>query len=288
MAEKKGIDHLSGDRIWSESVYADCVSADGQLGFIVRMARYPEYDTSWIWAHCFLPGKVYAFNDHYLPCPEGSTTVESEDTTYSLAGEPSVLFQRKGQRDRPSIARLSCRVMAHREPHAPYGKGPVPLRIEAELQPRHNPWRPNKYRSEWVGNIKGKIEIAGSVIGIHGLGQWHEQHQKAPRWQTPFTYMTLRGRDLALIATAIEGNDAGHVLRGSDIFKISSISVDPPGRKRDFTFDLEDGSQIRGKLETTFEYSVPIYDKRRPGTLVKAEVNGEKLSGCVNDWLIGP
>jgi hypothetical protein len=267
-------------------VYADCVSEDGLSGFIIRLGRYPEHDTSWLWSHCFLSGKMHAFNDHYLPCPEGSTRVEGEDATYSLPGEPSVLFKRSGQRNKPAGASVRCRVMAHPEPHAPYGNGPIPLYIEVELLLLHQPWRPNKYRSEWVGEVKGKINIAGSVSEIHGLGQWHEQHQKAPRWQTPFIYITLRGRDLAVIATAMRGDDAGHVLRGSDILRVSSITIDPPGRTRNFTFDLEDGSQVRGKLETTYEYSVPIYDKRRPGTLVTAEVEGEKLSGCVNDWVI--
>lgn len=181
MADKNGIDHLAGNRIWSESVYADCVSEGGLSSFIIRLGRYPEQDTSWLWAHCFLSGKVYAFNDHYLPCPEGSTLVEDEDATYFLAGEPSVLFERRGHRDRPAGAGVRCRVTVHQEPHAPYGNGSIPLSIEAGLQALHQPWRPNKYRGEWVGEIKGKIEIAGSVSEIHGLGQWHEQHQKAPR-----------------------------------------------------------------------------------------------------------
>jgi len=30
---------------------------------------------------------------------------------------------------------------------------------------------------------------------------------------------------------------------------------------------------------------MPIYDKRRPGTLVVAEVDGQRLSGCINDHM---
>ena len=35
MTDKRGLNYFSADRIWSESVYADCVSEDGQSGFIM-------------------------------------------------------------------------------------------------------------------------------------------------------------------------------------------------------------------------------------------------------------
>jgi hypothetical protein len=286
VTDKKGIDHFSADRIWSESVYADCVSADGQSGFIVRLCRYPEQNTSWLWVHIFLPGKIYAFNDNYLSCPEGRTRVEEEDIIYSLPDNPAVFFKREGPRDNPLAARVSSRVMAHWEAHAPGGNGPVPIRVEAGFRPRHNSWRPNKFRSEWLGSVEGKIWIDRSEIEIQGLGHWHEQHQKAPRWQVPFTYLSLRGRNLALIATAIRNDDRGFVFRGSHITKVTSISVDPPAEVRLIKLQLEDGSQIRGEISRTHEYSVPIYETRRPGTLVRAEVEGERLSGCINDYLI--
>lgn len=288
MTEKKGIDQFSIDRIWSESVYADCVSDDGQSGFIIRLCRYPEQNTSWLWVHVFLSGKIYAFNDNYLSCPGGRTRVEEEDITYSLPGEPAVVFKREGPRDRPLTARVSSQVMAYRNAHAPGGAGPLPIRVGAGFRPRHTPWRPNQYRSEWLGSVEGKIRIENSEMEIQGLGHWHEQHQKAPRWQVPFTYLSLRGQNLALIATAIPNDDRGFVLRGTQVTKVTSISVEPPGDERFFKFDLEDGSQIRGKMSRTHDYSVPVYDTRRPGTLVRAEVEGETLSGCVNDYLIRP
>jgi hypothetical protein len=284
MADPIGIDHLSADRIWSESVYADCVSEDGQSGFIVRLCRYPEQNTAWLWAHAFFPRGLLAYNDHYLPCSGGRTGVEESDVTYTLTGEPSVAFKRLGPRDQPRGARVNCLVMAHQDPEAVNGPGPESLHIEAELLPQHPPWRPNQYRSEWLGDVKGTIGTGDSRIEIQGLGHWHEQHQKAPRFQIPFTYLSLRGPNLALIATAIKGDDRGHVLRGAQITRVTSIVIDPPGKRRSLLITLEDGSTLRGEISTTHDYTVPIYDQRRPGTLVTALIKGERLSGCVNDW----
>jgi hypothetical protein len=285
MADHKGIDQLSGGRIWSESVYADCVSEDGQSGFIIRLCRYPEQNISWLWAHGFLSGKILAFNDNYLPCPGGITRVEESDVVYALSGEPSVVFERMGPRDQPRVGRVACEVMTHPDPKAVNGPGSEFLQIKAELLPRHHPWRPNQYRSEWLGNIEGEIVTTESRIEIRGLGHWHEQHQKAPRFQIPFTYLSLRGPHLALIATVMKDDISGHVLQGSEVFKMTSIAIDPPGKKRGFRFTMADGSHHRGKITAIHEYSVPIYDQRRPGTLVTAEAEGEKLSGVVNDWL---
>lgn len=286
MTDYKGIDHLPAERIWSESVYADCVSEDGQSGFIVRLCRYPEQNTAWLWAHAFFPGKLLAYNDNYLPCPGGITRVEEADVTYSLSGDPSVLFKRIGPRDQPSGGKVSGAVMAHPDPDAANGPGTVSLQIEAELHPRHPPWRPNKYRSEWLGDAEGKLVTGDSRVEIRGLGHWHEQHQKAPRWQVPFTYLTLRGPNLALILTAMKGDDQGFILRGSEISRVISIAIGPPGPRRSCQFTLEDGSRLSGEIMTTHQYTVPIYGRRRPGTLVTAEVGGERLSGCVNDWQI--
>ena len=170
MADPKGIDHLLADRIWSESVYADCVSEDGQSGFIIRLCRYPEQNTSWLWAHAFFPGHLLAYNDNYLPCPNGITRVEESDVTYALTGEPSVVFKRMGPRDQPLGARVTCAVTAHPDPEALNGPGPISLQIEAELLPRHHPWRPNKYRSEWLGEVKGTLVTGDSRVDNTRIG----------------------------------------------------------------------------------------------------------------------
>lgn len=282
-----GIDHLAHERIWSESVYADCVSPDGTTGIMLRLCRYPNQSTSWLWAFAFLPEKIYGYNDHYLPCPDEVSPVEEPELTYEQTGESTAIFHRKGSRDVPLGAYVSVAVRAHGGSQAPHGQGTESMRIEADLHPRHLPWRMNRYRSEWIGEVEGTIWIGESDFKIQGLGHWHEQHQKAPRWQVPFTYISLRGEDLSLIGSAMEPNDLGHVVGSSDPKKIIKIETDPPADHRNIRLTLEDDSTLEGSIKTIHRYLVPVYTRWRPGTLVTARIGEHELSGCVNDWEFG-
>ena len=290
MIPSGGIDSLAGQRIWSESVYADCVSPDGLSGMMLRLCRYPNQQTSWLWAFLFLPGKIFGFNDHYLPCPDEVSPVEAPDTVYvHLDENDEAVFQRLGSRDAPDGARVFIRLKAHElaKTAAPHGPGDRPLRIEAALKPGHAPWRPNRYRSEWVGPALATVWLNGMPFELRGLGHWHEQHQKAPRWQRPFVYISLRGPELAFVGTAMESEDAAFVVRSGRVTRVASIRIDPPARVRGLEVTLEDGGRLEGTITTTHEYLVPIYAAQRPGTLATARLNGHDLSGCVNDWTPG-
>jgi len=285
-AEAPGIDHLAGQRIWSESVYADCVTPDGATGLMLRLCRYPTKRTSWLWAFAFLPGKIYGYNDHYLPCAEEATDVEKADITYEQHQGASAVFHRKGTRDNPNGAHVLIEVRAHQGPSAPYGQGSVPLKIDMEITPYRRPWRMNRYRSEWVAGVEAKCQAGGSRFEVKGFGHWHEQHQKASRFMAPFTYISLRGEDLALIASFTENDDRGHVVGSAEPVKIVKIDIDPPADDRAVSLKLENESRLKGTISTVHRYSVPIYSGRRPGTLVTAQIDDHHLSGCVNDWLI--
>ena len=284
MSESKGIDHLIGQRIWSESVYADCVSPDGSAGLMLRLCRYPNQETAWLWAFAFLPGRIYSYNDHYLPCPDEISQVESPDLTYEQAGPVSAVFRRDGSRDTPQGAHVSISVKGHRGPRAPHGQGGLPMTIEADLVPEYPPYRPNKYRSEWIGKVRAVLTVEGETIEIQGLGHWHEQHQKAPRWVTPFTYISLRGPDLALVGTAMEADNAGFAVGPFQTTSLKSIEIDPPNKRRGLRLVLKDDTVLDGSVTTVHDYLVPIYRANRPGTLVTARIGEHRLSGCVNDW----
>ncbi|HDZ24854.1 MAG TPA: hypothetical protein ENH70_10020 [Desulfobacteraceae bacterium] len=286
MADTPGIDYLVGKRIWSESVYADCVTADGAAGLMVRLCRYPTEKIAWLWAFAFLPDKIYGYNDHYLPCTEEVTEVEKADISYEQRQGASAVFHRKGPRDNPDGATVSLEVRAHQAPDVPHGQGSVPLNIEMQLKPYRRPWRLNRYRSEWVAEVEAIFWADKSRFEVKGFGHWHEQHQKAPRFMVPFTYISLRGKDLALIASSTEGDDRGHVISGAEPIKINEIEIDPPADQRAISLTLKDESKLAGTIITVHRYSVPIYNRRRPGTLVTAQIGGYHLSGCVNDWLI--
>ena len=286
MNQNRGIDHLSKERIWSESVYADCVSPDGKTGFMLRLGRYPDQNTSWLWAFAFLPDRTYGYNDHYLPCPGDALPVEEPDLSYELIGDAQAVFQRKGSRDKPAGARVSVSVNVTGDVRVPHGPGSEPMIVEADFLTRHMPWRINPYRSEWIGDVEGTIAISGNLISVKGLGHWHEQHQKAPRFQIPFVYLSLRGEDLTFVGTATEPNDLGYLVSEGETKKIRKIEIAPPAESRNIRLTLKDNATLEGVIKTVHHYSVPIYRLRRPGTLVTARFGGGRLSGCVNDWQI--
>ena len=281
-----GIDHLASERIWSESIYADCVTADGTSGYMLRLCRYPDQSTSWLWAWVFTPKKVYGYNCHYLPCPEERSIVENPDLTYEQPGDPYAMFHRQGPRDSPQGASALVKVKSHERQIVPHNPGPVSLTVDAGMESVTPPWRINPYRSEWIGEASGKVEINGQAINIQGLGHWHEQHQKAPRFQTPFVYLTLRGKNLCLIGTITETEKLGHVVKPSGVKAIVDMEITEPSEGRRLSVSLEGGDVLKGTIFTRHSYSTPIYDRQRPGTLVTAQIDGEHLSGCVNTWLI--
>jgi hypothetical protein len=279
-----GIDHMAGERIWSESVYADFVSPDGTTGFMLRLCRYPHQETSWLWAFAFMPGAIYGCADHYLPCSDLMSPVEDPDLVYEQAGEFSAVFHRRGSRDKPSGAYVTVKAMAHRGPDPPYGSGTEPMLIKARYSSKNPPWRINPYRSEWVGEVTGSIKVNDTDLIVQGLGHWHEQHQKAPRWREPFTYISLRGKDLSLIASVTKSGDLGHLVTSAGAEKIEKIRIDSPARERGIEVTVEGGRTLEGVIAVTHDYSVPVYDRRRPGTLVTARFEDHLTSGCVNDW----
>ncbi|MFW9822744.1 MAG: hypothetical protein ACFFE4_07415, partial [Candidatus Thorarchaeota archaeon] len=160
------------------------------------------------------------------------------------------------------------------------------IQLKTKFTPKLNPWRMNKYRTEWINHAKTIIKMENSEIEFEGFGHWHEQYQKAPRWKTPFTYITLRSENLSLIGSSMEPDDAGFAVYLSKRKKIQNIQIEPPKIKRNIRIELEDSSVLKGKIDTIYSYLVPVYNRWRPGTIVKAEVEGELLSGCVNDWKI--
>ncbi|HXH22141.1 MAG TPA: hypothetical protein VNN10_08930 [Dehalococcoidia bacterium] len=280
-----GIDHLEDQSLWSESVYLDCVSPDGETGFVVRLCRYPTERTGWLWAHVFLPGKVFAYTDHYLACPESVTAVEAPDVRYDLGAGSPVAMDRAGPREQPRSASVRVHFQAHAEAHPGHGPGSHHVLLSGSFHPLSASGTSVAGRIELLGSVSGLVTIDDSEYDLLGFGQWHEQHQEGPRFLRPFTYATLRGERLAFVATRGPLRATGYVRREGEITPVTAFDIGPRGPRRALRLELADGTELRGEARTTHEYSVPIYDTRRPGTLVVAEVGGERLSGCINDFM---
>lgn len=280
---RSGIDALAERPIPSESVYLDCVTPDASAGFVLRLCRYPENDTSWLWLHVFHPGSVLAYNDHYLPCPGGATP-EAAHATYALTGLPRVEITRDGASDAVRDVRAIATVAAHRDPHAPYGPGDVPLRVEARLRPRQRLGGTLAGRFEVHGGVQTRISLEDRELEIAGLGQWHEQFQEAPRFRVPFTYASLRGPEVSFVGLASAGRARGLLWRSAATRRVQELEISPRALTRSLRLVDASGQRLRGEVFVSHDYSVPIYAGRRPGTLVSGTLAGQPVSGCVNDW----
>jgi hypothetical protein len=271
----------------SEAVYLDGVTDDGRAGFIVRLCRYPHAGFAWAWGHVFMDGQTYAFTNHELSCEPEETDPGLDPTRYVLTwpgGETR--FTRTGTSQSPRSAELSSTFRAHAARHAPHGDGAHSCGVEARFRASADAVSNRSGRSEVLGTTTFTLSIGKTRFEFNGRGQYHEQIQSDPRFTSPFSYLTLRGPDLGLIAIRGPLGARGHLLRTNGLTEIGRIELTPPGSMRTFVLHGRDGVPIRGRLETKCDYSIPVFDTYRPGTLVAGDIGGVPVSGCVNDFLL--
>jgi hypothetical protein len=270
----------------SEAVYADCVSDDGRRGFVVRLCRYPEAGFAWMWCHLFADGQIYAYTGHTLACDGPLTDLSADPTAYALEWpDGAVRIERLGDRSAPGRCTIAARCAAHEARHPPHGSGPIAVRLDADFRPSSRAVSNLSGRTEALGTLEGQAVVDGRTIRFSGRGQFHEQVQTAPRFTTPFTYLTLRGADLGFIGIRLREQGRGFLLRATTTTEIVRIGLSPPGSERQLLLEDRSGTRIRGALVTTFDYSIPVFDGCRPGTLITGTLDGQSVSGCVNDYL---
>ncbi|MEZ5560255.1 MAG: hypothetical protein R3E86_17135 [Pseudomonadales bacterium] len=270
----------------SEAVYADAVSENGDAGVIVRLCRYPALGTAWVWGHLFRDGAVYGYTHHELPCSSDETEVGADLARYHLS-RPGMQIElvRRGPLLEPEHGSASARLPLHRGNHPPHGPGEHPGEVTLDFSPDARPVSNLPGRNEMLGRVTATISIDGERRSVTWRGHFHEQVQSAPRFTAPFTYLTLRGDGLGLIAIRVARGTLGQLIRDGRATQIGALRLAPPGRTRRLALTLADGTPLEGWLETTYDYSVPVFDTHRPGTLVRGELGGVSLSGCVNDYL---
>jgi hypothetical protein len=161
--------------------------------------------------------------------------------------------------------------------------------LAATWQPRHAVFESLTGRSEVLGATEATLRLGGDERSMRGFGHFHEQHQERPRFTTPFVYATLRGVRFSCIAIRSRGADRGFAAHepGSQPVAISRIGIGPPGDTRRLRLELADGSTLLGRLEVTYRYTNTLFGVVRRASIVRGEVGGEPVTGCVNDFLEG-
>src|SRR4051812_7827966 len=167
---------------YSESVYLDCVTPDGATGFVTRLALHPDEACSWLWLHVFLEGQAYGFNRQDLPAAPPSAG------TGRYALPDRARFERTGER-----ATVEVEGPALDGASVAAGDGPHRVRLEASFEATAAAGSNGPGRTERLGLVEASVTVDGTPHHISGRGQFHEQHQDAPRFTVPFTYCTLRG-----------------------------------------------------------------------------------------------
>ena len=126
--------------------------------------------------------------------------------------------------------------------------------------------------------------VGGRVVEVVGRGHWHEQHGPRPRFAGAFTYVTLRGAHLSLVAAKTQARDSGFVVRGGRNGTVARVTIDPPAPERRLRLELESGEVIDATARVTHAFSVAVEGQRRPGTVVVVDTPYGPLTGLINDW----
>lgn len=281
---------------FTESTLLDLVTEDGRSGFMVRIARHVDEGVGWVWAVAYGPGGVHGFVDDDLDCPRTPTVDDDTSAIYEVP-LPSIgaraWIRRNGRADTVSGGACELEVPGHSTPDVPRGSGATRMRIEAVFATRARRAGSNlPGRTESIVDVEAVVTVDGVGHRLRGLGQFHEQLQDAPRFDTPFTYTSLRGADVSLVG--LQGPRGGRaVVQRSDADPDTHLgfSIDPlrPSQRwsvRRLRIAAPDASAhlLDGELEPTVLYTVPIGRGIRPSTVVRGLIDGKPVTGFVNDW----
>jgi hypothetical protein len=281
------------DSLWeaqqrSESVHLDVIAPDASSAVIMRLCRYPEHDAAWLWVNVFHDGEAWAHYDHSLPCSAEEVMPDDAPATYAAADASLARFQREGPHDAPTSAFAEASVEVSPGFEVPLAGSGAPggptANVRLDFEPLHSAHSTFRGRSEVIGRVHAAVDLGGRELAIEGFGHWHEQHQHAPRFIRGFRYITLRGEQAATISVLTERVGRGFVVRDGEVSVVTAIEIEPRGERRRLRLTLEGSENIEGELVRRYDYSVPIYDGRRPGSLVSGTLDGAPVSGQINDW----
>ena len=282
---------------FTESTLLDVVDGDGYTGFMLRIARHVDEGVAWLWLVTYGPDGVHGFVDDSMPCTNVRTPDNGESARYAvdlpethgLVGH----IVRTGSPTRVDGGLCEVRVNGHHRRDVPRGPGPVKMAVTATFTELFGSAGSNlPGRTESIVQVHAEIEIDGKSHSVNGYGQFHEQLQDAPRFDTPFTYVSLRGHDTALVA--LRGPRAGGGVKYGrssvspvEGFQIDSYDTNWPVGPRQFRGGESGRTSFvtSGVVTPTVTYSVPILDGRRPSAVVVGVLDDSHVTGFVNDWV---
>ena len=261
-------------------------AVDASTTFDVRIARFPEAESGSLWFYLFVDGVQYGLVDDAVTLPDpGVTRIDAADARFALSGSSIASLAGSNRQGRSMGGVLTARGHLHRNAHPETGPGSVLVQIEATLEASHEPIRVRPGRIEVMGQVRGVVRIENAVHSFELPGKWHEQVGERPSFAPAFTYLSIQGNSVGLMATRHERGAWGYVFADGRTEAVVDLEIDGYGAaERAFSATLANGARVQGRATVVREVSVPIEGQRRPGATVLVESSLGPLVGVLNDW----
>jgi len=213
---------------------------------------------------------------------KGRTRVEDAMARFEIGGKDHCWMRRTQKNSLKGATKVT--VGAHSSAEPPPGSGPLPLEIEARFESAHRPVNVRPGRMEVMGRVWASVRTPAGVRKFNGVGKWHEQVGDRPRFAAAFTYLSVMGERIGLLAVRVPNGAFGYAWTGDQIVMVKAIEIDPIAKQRKFRVTLENGRVIAGEAVTRHLISVPVEGQRRPGATVLVESDIGAMIGHLNDW----
>lgn len=274
---------VEGETTWSESAMVLCFDPEVRNGVSFRISRFPDRGRTWLWCHLLIDGAVYAYTDQALPCEPRHVTPDLATATYDTPGLHARI-SRLGPSDDLRAISFSFAVKGHKGSHGIDGPGRIPMMAEGVFHPGPLRRGSRSGRFERGGRLDAVIGVGGVRRSLVGLAKAHEQTQTGPRFASPFTYAMLWGETASLIGRTGPTGDFGDFLAGEEDRPLKTFLVERWGPQRRFGAVFEDGASLMGTAQAVANFDVPVFNELWRGHIVRAELDGHRMVGMINDW----
>lgn len=272
---------------YAESVMVFSLSNDGSEEISLRLARFPEKGTATIWMHVATANGAWSLADEtFALATEGATPVREDQATFkAVQDDQRVQFVSSDRNKQQMHGRVKADILADATRHPELKKGDTPVALDLEFHSDSSGFRSETNRWEMTGRITGTVNVGGTTVHIDHAGKWHEQTGPRARFAPAFTYFVAEGKGVAMLVVAFAKSLSGYVQLEGEMHAIKSFTIDGHENPlRHFVVVLDNDQEIKGVARVVQAWSVPIEDKRRPGSSVLIESNVGPLLGTLNDW----
>lgn len=258
-------------------------SDDLQTGLSLRVSRYPDQGVAWVWCHVISRGRLLAYSDSRLPCDDRRNAAEAETADYGVS-QIGLEMVREGPSTALRSVRFAARLGVHASDQAPEGAGDIPLALSGEFIPDWQSAGALPGRYEQTGRVALHMNVDGTETRFTGVAKAHEQTQTTPRFGPKFTYAMLWGESGSLIGLSANGRGRGEYTDGEGQKAVDALDIEPWRPDRRIRASLAGGGEVSGVAHSAQAFRVPVFGRQWHGSMVSAEIGGQKLVGMINDW----